>query len=393
MAVTIIEGDAAVRLYSVTDYHITASSTRTDEIQFAYAIDIVNATNDSTFLTEPIIKQANPNGRLVFSPSRVFNDNLRYRPERLSLGNTFGTSAPNNSAYAFGIGTPNEHREFKVIIGEQYQDANGTLKTSLSNFPDDYDSSYDTPVETADIDVVKGYADLYARDDNDDNDDFADEALLSSNLPDKIEFTPTEHWNLTKYDTGVFRNYLTYKAGGFEVGDTGTFGDEEADFTVDFEVVADDGDYGRVSFVWLNDKGGWDTFIATEEETEQVTSRKSVSDASPVLWSGTDSLIGEISYEGLGRVYRPNKNIYDVRYDVIKTKNTQWITDDFKYIEGLFESPLVFVNVYTGTSPSVVKYLPVEILNTRYEAIRTTRDNPLATYAIQYRFQQERRNR
>ncbi len=336
MAITINQQPTGP-LYSKGPVVFVVSSDNITETNFSFVVKVTVGSDTFEYR-----KQPNPTSRGVIDLGRIIDNNLNW--DIGALGTTVvSTALP-------------QVKSFSVV------------------FEEDYDGVTDNAATTAvSLTAIKGFREF-------DSTDLTDEAYTAdavlSTITDTLKVRSGNRYIISWWDDSesmLIQTPLVAGASDF----TQSIGGQ----TISFEVLPESS-LGDRTFWWMDRKGGWDFFIATEEEEYSNNVERSVATASEITHGFTTSSNKEPANS---KVYKSTSNLYNISYSRIYTKQSQWVSkQEALKLEGLFDSPLVFLE--EGDL-----FRPVQMQNNSYDGYPVRRRNELFQYDLQWNYSNDKR--
>jgi hypothetical protein len=359
-----------------TNLVYTVTSVSSSRAQYQYVMDV---TQGGQILSR--IKQyPNPQGAGVFDPSRILNDYIEYdqnwKTSGISnavtskqdfiiyFGEEYGTSPSSSVAIYDGsgnIGSPGVTGTPTEVIGAVVDPNNGTSfnwdRTSrvLSNIPTGQDLAY------TDYNTLSFY-----------NDGDLTNIGVNYNPGLNLSYTPPVGFftiPVSVNNIGVAGTYSTVT-----VTITGT---TTGTSTIVYN-KAQNCNYDRVRFAFINEYGFWDYFgVNLPYRRETRVDRNSIRRSN-------------VDYSSNLSQYNParrGKDFYNIKYEDTYTISTDWIDQDTaSWLSEMIESPSVFVQ--EGTN-----FIPITITNASYVHNTNRRGQKTFEYQISYQYANQRPGR
>ena len=350
MAITSLTQQPGAVRYSNGEIGFSVLSDNINNVQFSYVIDIYRGT---TRIARRF-KQANIVGYGVFDLGGIGKDIDNDLIEDIAaLGATQNIAGVNST------------KTYTVRFGERY-----IVNDVLSIFPDLRTSAAFT--------VIKGSQEQnrYAPTDA----IYTVDTFLSSIATGAKRIHRDDTETVSYFDTTAGTIHVPISIPS--TGATYTQAVNGSNFS--FEIYDERSCTGEDRFIWLNDKGGWDYFTATEEGTESTTVTKETFQNTPLGW-GSSTLSNKES--GNSSVYRGETTNLRTEIETSNTKNTSWLdTSEQSLVEGIFTSKKVF-------KQEGMDFVPVVILNGSFDKIGDSRVIPNFQYPIEWRYANDIRTR
>lgn len=371
MAVT-IQSQPTYPNAAYTHLLYSLSSTETDNPQFQYVMDI---TQNGQILTR--IKQyPNPQAAAIFDPARILNDYIEYdqvwrtanvapavtsvQNFNIYFGEEYGTS-PSSSVTLYNgsgqVGPPAVTGTTSVVFGGTIDPNNGSSfnwdaqSQALTNMPstenylayDDYHtmSFYnDGSLGTVTVQYSPGQT-------------------LNYTLPTGFSTVPISSLNI-----GAPANWSTVLV---------TAGSQTWQFR-----LADDCNYERVRFAFINKDGFWD-YYGVNLPYRRVTSIERQSLKKPFV--NYSEAISSYNMQRRGTDY------YNIQYNDDYTLSTDWLDQSqAEWLSEMLESPSVFVQ--QGSD-----FVPIIITNGTYTHNTNRRSQKTFQFDISYQYSNQRLGR
>ena len=357
MAIT-IEQQPASPQYSYNDIIYVVSSDlvgptiAVDDLkaQYSTVVDVYDlATTSVVFTTR---KQPNPQGVTVFNISQILNDLLDY--DINALGSTVDAIGVTGS------------KSYEIRFGEEYIE-NKTL--TVFNGGD----VVGNPAAAANtLFVVKGFQEYDSKG-----------LFAASPIPSVLTERPSttirihrdDKMTISEYNSSIPQIIHHNIVVPTDTSVT-TFSDTIGTSTFTFNIYDNKSEYGETRFAWYNRIGGVEYFNATEMSSLMTAVSKSRANHPVVDWGASTVSNAESANSN---VYRSSSSVYATSYNEMRMVETKWLTEaEADWVSGLFDSPLVYIQ--NGD-----EWIPVEIMNSAYDANSYTRDARLFNYTIEYR--------
>lgn len=354
---------------NVTYTHLlyTITSTNSGQPQYQYVMDVKQG---GTLLTR-VRQYPNPNAAGVFDPSRILNDYIEY---------------DQNWKTNVNAGPVESVQEFDILFGEEY----GTSVSSSVTLYDGNGSPGNPGVQGTVAEVFGGVVDP----NNGISFNWQAQDVLTNMPNNEIYITEDEYQTLTIYNDGSLTtanvnftpggssNYtLTTGFNTIPVGgkNTGITGWDSIVVSVDTQTYtflkADNCNYDRIRFAFINKYGFWDYF------GWNLPIRKTTTMSRQGL---TRPMVNYSSALSTYNVARRGQDYYNIQYNDSITVTTDWLDQTYaEWISELIESPSVFVQ--EGDN-----FIPVVITNGSYIHNTNKRSQKNFQYEITFEYANNR---
>lgn len=341
----------------------TITSTQSGQPQYQYVMDVKQG---GALLTR-IRQYPNPQGAGVFDPSRILNDYIDYDQNWKTSTNILPVASV---------------QTFDILFGEEY----GTSVSSSVTLYDGNGSPGNPNVSTSPAQVFGAVVDP----NNGTSFNWQAQDVLS-NMPQTDQYiTEDEYQTLSIYNDGslttaqvnynpgpvstynLVNGFNTIPVGGKNIGVTGwdtiTVSVDSQNYTL---TKADNCNYERLRFAFINKFGFWDYFgwnlpqRKTTAMTRQTITRPMV------------------NYSSQLSVYNParrGKDNFNIQYNDVINVSTDWLDQQqAEWVSEMLESPSVFVQ-------SGDNFLPVVITNGSYVHNTNKRSQKTFQYDITFEY-------
>ena len=350
----------------------TVTSSLSDQPQYQYVMDVIQ---DSVVQTR--IKQyPNPNASGIFDPSRILNDYIEYDENwKVTTAQTAIASV----------------QDFTIAFGEEY----GTSISSSVTLYDGLGVAGPPAVTGSAVQVFAGVVDP----NNGISYNWQKAAMGLTNTPTSdVYIAYDDYHTMTFYNDGSMNTvnvnfnpgnannfnlpigFTSIPIGGYNTGETANW--TEIVVTAGSKVWtfknAEDCNYERVRFAFINKFGFWDYYGVNLPIKKNTTMTKSQLTRPFVNYSSQTSV-----YD----VSRRGRDYYNIQYNDNYSISTDWLDQEgAEWLGELMESPNVFVQ--QGTD-----FVPIIITNGTYVHNTNKRSQKTFQYELTYQYANSRLGR